>query len=82
MDDDVTIRLSPDQALVLSDWLDRAEGGPALDAAVDDRAVWSALHTISGTLDTALPAIFASDYAARLAAARGRLLASLGDVGL
>ncbi|RKS06988.1 hypothetical protein DFP74_2638 [Nocardiopsis sp. Huas11] len=79
MNDDVTIRLSQDQALVLSDWLDRAEGGPALDAAIDDRAVWSALHTISGTLDTSLPGIFAADYAGRLAAARERLIETLGD---
>jgi hypothetical protein len=33
---------------------------------VDDRAVWSALLKISGTLETTLPDMFAADYRERL----------------
>jgi hypothetical protein len=80
--DDVTIRLSHDQALVLSDWLERVEATEAFGRVVDDRAVWSALFKISGTLETTLPDIFARDYKARLEAARERLIATLGDFGL
>ncbi|MFG2038123.1 hypothetical protein [Dactylosporangium sp. NPDC048998] len=78
---DVLIKLSHDQALVLSDWLDRVESTEAFQRVVDDRAVWSALHRIGGTLDKALPDLFASDYAERLRAAQERLIESLGDFG-
>jgi hypothetical protein len=62
-DDDLTIKLSRDQALVLSDWLDRMMGKPAFDNLVnEDRAVWSPLYRIAGTLDTSLVESLASDY--------------------
>jgi hypothetical protein len=78
--DDFTIRLTHDQAAVLSDWLYRLIGTERFDTIVDeDPAVWSALHAISGVLETTLPDIFAADYSARLDAARGRLLESLGE---
>ncbi|WP_235502855.1 MULTISPECIES: hypothetical protein [unclassified Kitasatospora] len=64
---------------MLSDWLDRMEGSAAFDALVGDRAVWSALHRISGTLDTSLVGIFAPDYAERLEAARQRLVTPDGS---
>jgi hypothetical protein len=51
---EVVIKLSHDQALVLSDWLERMETSRAFAQVVDDRAVWSALHRISGTLDKSL----------------------------
>lgn len=77
-----TIKLTSDQALVFSDWLDRVIGTPEFDQFVnEDRAVWSPLHAISGTLETSLPEIFAPDYSARLDAARERLLDSLGELG-
>ncbi|TXS37756.1 hypothetical protein [Streptomyces sp. OR43] len=75
------IELSQDQALVLSDWMDRVLHTREFAAQVDDRAVWSALFTISGTLETSLPAIFAVDYGEQLEAARERLLPQLGDFG-
>ncbi|WP_406274702.1 hypothetical protein OH779_39930 [Actinacidiphila glaucinigra] len=78
-EDSVMITLTGDQALVLSDWLERMEGSDTFDALVDDRAVWSALHRISGTLDTSLVAIFAPDYAERLQAARQRISGSDED---
>jgi hypothetical protein len=45
---------------------------------VTERVVWSPLHTISGTLDKALAAIFMPDYGDRLNAARRRLLEAMG----
>jgi hypothetical protein len=75
------IELTEDQALVLSDWLDRVMHGPDFSALVDDRAVWSALFTISGSLETQLAAVFEPSYADRLDAARARLIPELGEFG-
>ncbi|MGI5417899.1 hypothetical protein [Actinomadura luteofluorescens] len=81
-EDDFTIRLTRDQALVLSDWLDRMEANEQFDRLVnEDRAVWSPILQISGTLDKSLGEIFMPDYTARLEAARERLKDSLGDLG-
>jgi hypothetical protein len=81
-DDDLTIKLSSDQAFVLSDWLHRMIGTPSFDNLVDEeRAVWSPLHTIAGTLDKSLVQLFMPDYTDRLHHARERLLDSLGDIG-
>jgi hypothetical protein len=81
-DDDFTIKLTRDQALVLSDWLDRMIGTSTFDDLINqERAVWSPLYTIAGTLDRSLVEIFMPDYAERLHHARERLLDSLGDVG-
>ncbi|MFI6261877.1 hypothetical protein [Micromonospora sp. NPDC051006] len=80
MAEEFTIELSRDQALVLSDWLDKVIGTQRFDAVADeDVAVWSALHRISGTLETKLVEIFMPDYGERLEAARERLLDDLGD---
>ena len=40
---------------------------------VDDPSAWAPIHKIAGTLDRALPGIFAADYAESLDAARHRL---------
>lgn len=81
-EDDFTIKLTRDQALVLSDWLDRMMGTAEFDSLVNqDRAVWSPLYRIAGTLETSLVEVFVPDYAARLDAARERLLDGLGEVG-
>ncbi|MEV0392161.1 hypothetical protein [Polymorphospora rubra] len=81
-DDDFTIKLTRDQALVLSDWLYRKIGTAEFDGLVNrDRAVWSPLHQIAGTLETSLVEVFMPDYAGRLDAARERLLDSLGEIG-
>jgi hypothetical protein len=71
-DEDVTIKLSGDEALVLSHWLWRLQMTD-LDQMVDDPAVWAPIHKISGTLDKSLPGLFAADYNEQLAAARERL---------
>jgi hypothetical protein len=79
--DHLLLRLSHDQALVLSDWLARVMGTQPFDTLVDeDPAVWSSLYAISGTLEMSLVDVVAPDYGTRLERARRRLLADLGDV--
>ena len=81
-DDDFTIKLTRDQAFVLSDWLCRMMGTPAFDNLVnEDRAIWSPLYTIAGALETSLVEVFMPDYSDRLHSARERLLDSLGEIG-
>ncbi|MCX4549798.1 hypothetical protein OG204_17730 [Streptomyces sp. NBC_01387] len=70
----ITIKLTSDQALVLSDWLEKLQMTD-LSRVIDDPAVWSPIHRIAGTLDTTLPELFAEDYGRRLEAARQRLRA-------
>jgi hypothetical protein len=63
--DDFTIKLTRDQALVLPDWLHRMIGTAEFDSLVDrEQAVWSPLHQIAGTLEASLAEIFMPDYAA------------------
>ncbi|MEN3538005.1 hypothetical protein AAH991_23020 [Microbispora sp. ZYX-F-249] len=77
-----TINLTQDEALVLSDWLDRVIGTAEFDDLVgEDRAVWSPIHLIAGTLETSLVEVFMPDYSGRLDAARKRLLQTLGELG-
>ncbi|MGW2770677.1 hypothetical protein [Streptomyces sp. NPDC001275] len=80
MDDEtVLIKLTRDQAFVLSDWLYAVMmRSDKLDAIVPDRAVWSGIYAISGTLETTLPEVFMPDYASRLDEARQRLLDAMG----
>ncbi|WP_371099613.1 hypothetical protein [Streptomyces sanglieri] len=79
MDDaEITIKLTPDEALVLSDWLERVQMTD-LSHLVDDPAAWAPLHKLAGTLDKALPGVFAADYAERLDAARRRLRETTGS---
>ncbi|MFC7975173.1 hypothetical protein ACFUT3_08030 [Streptomyces cinereoruber] len=78
----VRIELTPDQAFVLSDWLyEVMMESDKLDAIVPDRAVWSGIYAISGTLEKELAGIFAPDYAQRLAEARRRLVELMGGSG-
>ncbi|MFF1794667.1 hypothetical protein ACFVXQ_10680 [Kitasatospora sp. NPDC058263] len=76
----IVISLTPDEALVLSDWLERVQMTD-LSRMVDDEAVWAPIHRIAGTLDKSLTGIFAPDYAERLAAARYRLRGSADHEG-
>jgi hypothetical protein len=81
-DDEFTIKLTRDQALVLSDWLHHVMSTAAFGHVVNqDRAVWSQLHRIAGSLEGTLTEIFMSDYSARLDTARNRLLDTLGELG-
>ncbi|MEV7283075.1 hypothetical protein AB0O01_00670 [Streptomyces sp. NPDC093252] len=71
-DSQVTIELTGDEALVLSDWLHKLQMTD-LGRVVDDPAVWAPIHRIAATLDKALPELFAPDYDQRVEAARQRL---------
>ncbi|WP_208105598.1 hypothetical protein [Streptomyces sp. GC420] len=76
----ITIKLSHDQAFVLSDWLHKVMfDSDDLSGIVKDRAVWSPIYAISGTLDKSLVEIFMPDYETRLSAARRRLLDAMGN---
>lgn len=77
-DESVTIKLTSDEALVLSHWLERLQM-TELSRLVEDEAVWAPIHKISGTLDKSLVALFAPDYHEQLAAARRRLLPEVRD---
>lgn len=82
MEDELQIRLSRDQAIVLSAWLDRQMTSPSFAAnAIDDRAVWSPLLRISGALEQMLVEIFRGDYNRVLDSSRERLISKLGDFG-
>jgi hypothetical protein len=75
----VVIKLTRDQAFVLSDWLYEAMfKSDDLSAIVKDRAVWSPIYAISGTLDKASAEIFMPDYSERLATAKQRLRDAMG----
>ncbi|MFH8438631.1 hypothetical protein ACH4A3_25840 [Streptomyces sp. NPDC018007] len=54
----MTIKLTSDEALVLSHWLEKLQMAD-LSRVVDDPAVWAPIHRIAGTLDKALPELFA-----------------------
>jgi hypothetical protein len=74
----ITIRLTRDQAFVLSDWLYRVMfKSDDLEKIVHDRAVWSPIYAISGTFDKTLSEIFMPDYGPRLEAAKERLRVDL-----
>ncbi|MFV5995503.1 hypothetical protein ACNPQM_24510 [Streptomyces sp. NPDC056231] len=75
---EITIKPTSDEALVLSDWLERVQMTD-LSRLVDNPAAWAPIHKIAGTLDKALPGIFAADYAGRLDAARHRLRETTGS---
>lgn len=75
----MVIKLTHDQAFVLSDWLyEVMMKSDKLDAIVPDRAVWSGIYAISGTLEKSLVEIFMPDCAGRLEQARQRLLDAMG----
>jgi hypothetical protein len=78
----VQVSLTRDQAIVLSDWLDRVMHQKAFAQVVDDRAVWSPLLRISGSLEASLSEVFDPKYRERLSEVRARLLVELGDFGL
>jgi hypothetical protein len=82
MEDELLIRLSRDQAIVLSAWLDRQMTSPSFaEGVIDDRAVWSPLLRILGTLEQKLVEIFREDYNKVLDSSRERLIAGLGEFG-
>ncbi|WP_329523961.1 hypothetical protein OG983_15320 [Streptomyces jietaisiensis] len=74
----ITIKLTRDQAFVLSDSLHQVMlQSDDLEGIVHDRAVWSPICAISGTLDKTLSEIFMPGYGPRLETAKKRLRADL-----
>ncbi|MEV5479262.1 hypothetical protein [Streptomyces sp. NPDC052207] len=64
MDDEaITIKLTRDQAFVLSHWLYQVMfQSDDLEGIVRDRAVWSPIYAISGTLEAAKERLRANLY--------------------
>lgn len=81
MTETIEISLTIDQALVLSDWLSRKMHTADMAGLVDDRAVWSPLMKIGGSLETRLSSIFDPAYSEMLNEARERLIRDLGEFG-
>ncbi|WP_329449558.1 hypothetical protein OG894_00825 [Streptomyces sp. NBC_01724] len=50
---EIIIKLTPDEALVLSDWLEKVQMTD-LSRLVVDEAVWAPIHRLAGTLDKSL----------------------------
>jgi hypothetical protein len=71
MEETVTLRLTPDEALVLFDFLQRFDATDTL--SIDDPAEQRALWNLSCLLERELTEPFLPDYAEHLAAARDRL---------
>ncbi|MCL2734574.1 MAG: hypothetical protein FWE15_31735 [Actinomycetia bacterium] len=69
---EITIKLTRDEATILSDWLERLQM-TGLSNTVDDPAAWAPIHRIAGQLDKLLPVLFFPDYDVRLEEARRRL---------
>lgn len=74
-DGDVTLVLTADEALVLSDWLERVYGDASATPhpLVEDRAELVALWSLHAVLERQLVAIFQPDYGEQVRAARKRL---------
>ncbi|MFL9680599.1 MULTISPECIES: hypothetical protein [Streptomyces] len=69
---EITIKLTLDEATILSDWWDRLQmTGPS--DTVDDPAAWAPIHRIAGQRNKMLPALFFPDHDVRLEEARRRL---------
>ncbi|MBV9278784.1 MAG: hypothetical protein JOZ41_01765 [Chloroflexi bacterium] len=71
----VTIRLTPDEALVLFEWIQRLEGQGRLGGTAEHGGEVVAAWALSGALETALAEPFSPDYAELVDAARSRLIA-------
>jgi hypothetical protein len=72
-DQRVTISLSPDEALVLMEWLYRISDRPDFKEIVPEAAERVAVWALHGNLETQSVALFRDDYAQQLAAAHERL---------
>ncbi|WP_371634631.1 hypothetical protein OG988_00800 [Streptomyces zaomyceticus] len=71
-DPEITIKLTRDEATILSDWLERLQMTD-LSNTVDDPVAWAPIHRIASQLNKMLPALFFPDYDQRLEEARRRL---------
>jgi hypothetical protein len=72
--DEIQLRMSGAEALVLFEWVHRHEDeNVRLEHLVNDPAELAVLREISGSLERLLAEPFAEDYAERLEAARATL---------
>lgn len=69
----VTLQLSPEEALVLFEWLTRVDESEALEPTFVDSAERKALWLLEGQLERLLVAPFARNYDALVAEARAKL---------
>ena len=71
MTKDVTLTLSPDEAVVLFDWLHRfnSEKKHRFEDQAEQRALWN----LEASLESTLVELFKPEYGEILAAARSRL---------
>ncbi|MEV0897926.1 hypothetical protein [Actinoplanes sp. NPDC049802] len=75
--EELIIKLTKDQAFVMSDWLYHMMDTPEFgDLVNEEPAVWSPLHTFAGTLGKSFVETFMPDYPGRLREARQWLLDS------
>ncbi len=80
-EDKVTITLSRDTALVLSDMLWKwEESNITTEIRIADDAEWHALSRIAAAIDAQLPEIIMRDYLVRVQQARNRLVAKFGKI--
>jgi len=70
--EDVDIRLTRDEVLILFDWLHRSEGGDC-PAPIEHKGEQVALWNLSALLERVLVEPFDADYARLVGAARKRL---------
>jgi hypothetical protein len=73
MVEDVTLRLTNDEALVLSDWLDRHDKGGTLEGLCDHKGEVAAFRRLEGLLEKELVEPFDPRYEQLVAKARERL---------
>jgi hypothetical protein len=71
--DDMTIRLTKDEALVLFDWVHRAEAEDPARIAVEHPAERRALWNLSALLESQLAEPFSSEWRDIVESARERL---------
>lgn len=67
----IAIELTEDEVLVLFEWVHRMVESSA--STFEDQAEQRVLWDLEASLESANPALFGSDYAARLQAAKDRL---------
>lgn len=72
MADDILIRLTRDQAVVLLEWLARTSEARQ-PAAFEDQAEQRALWDLEASLESVLPELFREDYRYLVDVARARL---------
>lgn len=69
----LTLQFSPEEALVLFEWLTRVDDAESLSPTFVDESEQKVLWVLEGQLERILPAPFASDYEDLVARARAKV---------